>query len=617
MNTNRRNRLLAITFITAFLFMAVSPAISPAAAPPGLNIGPNVDKVVFRVIVGDDQMILALQGGVVDLHTGFFDPDNYAILDADPNLDVIDDVLRNGYGHIKINTAKAPFNWTAFRRAFAFAFDKTRVQDDIFLGLSEMQDSLVAYTNTFFSIEDTLPYHYYNPEVAIGNQLLDDAGFAFDPVSGFRNDPNGNPVPQIEVAYSPSSPAIAGGTAQVGVDALRALGFDAVTNQEDFNTYISNLDQHGDYDMIFFATNFYGTGLAWMAYEFGSEYADVPYQNPTNFRNATVDLAIEDLLAATDFPTAYAAGAELQLLLHYEVPTLITYENYYLQAARNDEFTGRVADNGRYGAGKWSLQTMHKLDGSYGGTINVALGQEPDSFNIFTTNSAYSAAVLDMSWSGLFDLGPDLGPYPVLCESWTEELHSDNSDVPEGHHRFTFDIIQNATWSDGTPLTAEDVAYTYYYDYESGQLGNPAGVNLGNMVAAYAPSTYQVVVEFGVQSYWNFGNVAYKTIIPKHIFEDIGIENWNSWNPNFNAEDPNVNNGPFTFTDFEAGEFYEVTVNPYWAYIPDDRFDVVETTTTTTDGGPGGFDMTLAIVAGAVGAAVVILVGGFVLLRQK
>ena len=37
-------------------------------------------------------------------------------------------------------------------------------------------------------------------------------------------------------------------------------------------------------------------------------------------------------------------------------------------------------------------------------------------------------------------------------------------------------------------------------------------------------------------------------------------------------------------------------------------------TTTATGTGP---DYTLAIVAGAVGAAVVILVGGFVLLRQK
>ena len=85
----------------------------------------------------------------------------------------------------------------------------------------------------------------------------------------------------------------------------------------------------------------------------------------------------------------------------------------------------------------------------------------------------------------------------------------------------------------------------------------------------------------------------------------------------FNPADPFVTLGPFLFTDFEAGEFYELTVNPDWAYIPSDRFDTPTETTTTTTGGPAPLDPTLAIVAGAVGAAVVILVGGFVLLRQK
>jgi ABC-type transport system substrate-binding protein len=211
-----------------------------------------------------------------------------------------------------------------------------------------------------------------------------------------------------------------------------------------------------------------------------------------------------------------------------------------------------------------------------------------------------------------------------LAESYTEETHADNDAVPEGHHRFTFDLIQNATWSDGTPFTAEDVAFTYTYYLETAPLGNPAGAGLAdaNLVAAYAPSTFRVVVEFGTESYWNFGQAAYLSPIPKHIFEPgagIGYEGWNTWNPMFNPEDPFVTLGPFLFTDMEAGEFYELTVNPDWAYLPEGRFDTPTETTTGTGTGtaPPPVDPTLAIVAGAVGAAVVILVGGFVLLRQK
>jgi peptide/nickel transport system substrate-binding protein len=183
------------------------------------------------------------------------------------------------------------------------------------------------------------------------------------------------------------------------------------------------------------------------------------------------------------------------------------------------------------------------------------------------------------------------------------------------------DIIQNATWNDGTPLTADDIAFSYTYIFESGIYGNPAAADLGDFVAAYAPTPYRAIIEFATESYWHFSNFAYDTIIPKHIFNDvdgIGYAGWNTWNPVFDPAEPNVNCGPYIFTDYDAGEFYEISANTDYHYYP----DFPDTTTTNTGTGTGtgtgtAPDMTLAIVAGAVGAAVVILVGGFVLLRQK
>jgi ABC-type transport system substrate-binding protein len=227
-----------------------------------------------------------------------------------------------------MNCEKAPFNWTAFRRAFAMAFDKTRVQTELFESLSQLHDSLVPATKVLFCIEEDFPYHYYNDEATQGNLLLNQSGFGFDPVTGYRTDPNGNPI-DIEIAFSPSSVAIAGGTAQIGVDALRALHFQANTNQADFNTYLANLNTHGDYDMVFFATSFTGSDVDYLDRMFGSVYADQDYQNRANFRNETVDGLLADLINAKDYAAAYAASAEVQLALQYEVPVLITYENFY------------------------------------------------------------------------------------------------------------------------------------------------------------------------------------------------------------------------------------------------------------------------------------------------
>jgi ABC-type transport system substrate-binding protein len=617
MLTDRKKRLVAISFAFAFVFMAVSPAISVAVdVPAQLNVGPYVDKVVFKVIANQDQRILALQAGEIEMDNSFFDPVHLPTLDADPDIDIFS-ALRNGYGHITINCGPDayPLNISAFRRAFAFAFDKTAVTSEIMDGFSQEQDSLVPYPNSW-CIEDDMPYHYYTAQVATGAAILDDAGFTIDPGTGFRLAPDGSPF-NVVIEYASSSPEIAGGTAQIGVDALRALDVDAETRAAEFNEYISRLDSHGDYDMVFYALNFGSDDVDWLAYEYWSEYADVPYQNPTNFRNATYDGWRDQLLYGTSYEDVYEAAAQMQLILQYNVPRLVVYENTYMQGYRNDQFTGHVPDLGSYISGPWTYRKIHKLDGTQGGTVPVAISQEPDSFNIYVTNSAYSIAILENLWPSLYTFAPDLTAYPNLAESMLVETHADNAAVPDGHTRFTVDIVQNATWNDGTQLTAEDVAFTYTYAFESGAFGNPASTDLGDLVAAYAPTPYRAVVEFSTESWWHFSNFAYDWIIPKHIFNDvdgIGYDGWNTWNPMFDPAEPNVNCGPFELTDYDSGEFYEISANPDFHYYPE--FDTGSETTTPTDT-PEPPNMTLAIVAGAVGAAVVILVGGFVLLRQK
>ena len=120
-----------------------------------------------------------------------------------------------------------------------------------------------------------------------------------------------------------------------------------------------------------------------------------------------------------------------------------------------------------------------------------------------------------------------------------------------------------------------------------------------------------MVVEFGSESYWHLHSVAYKPILPKHVFVDIGVNDWNIWQP-VPPIDAMVTSGPFNVSEYVPGEFTELTYNPNYFFGLDHD---LSTTTSTTTG--GGFDATLAIVAGAVGAAVVILVGGYVLMRQR
>ena len=500
------------------------------------------------------------------------------MLTADPDISIYEG-LRNGYGQLAINCEKYPLNISGLRRAFAFAFDKTRATEETLHGFGIEHDSVVPRPNVWCA-EDQFDFHYYTAQPEIGNQILDDLNFTIDAETGFRSAPNGTPF-EIIIEYSASGYS---STPQIGVDALESLHINARTLAADFNEYISRISHHEDYDIVFYGVNFDSHDIDWLAYSYWSEYADVDLQNPTSFRNETYDSWRDQLLYGTTYEDIYEAAVEMQKILHYNVPRLVVYENTYLHAYRNDQFTGHVEDLEKYISGPWTMRKIHKLDGTFGGSVSVAIGQEPDSFNFFVTNSVYSKAILSELWPSLYKYGPDLSPLPDIAEYMRPETHSDNSSVPDGHTRFTIDIIQNATWTDGTPITSTDVAFSLIYAFESEQYGNPAGTDISDLVVAYAPTTFRVIIEFRTESYWHFSNFAFDYIIPEHIFNNdtgIGYQAWNTWNPVFDPAEPNVNCGPFIYGDYEAGEYYTIERNPLFYYAADPSL-LIETTSTTT-----------------------------------
>ncbi|TFG99949.1 MAG: hypothetical protein E4H14_20055, partial [Candidatus Thorarchaeota archaeon] len=490
---------------------------------------------------------------------------------ADPDIDIYS-ALRNGYGHITINCRDYPLNISGLRRAFAFAFDKTRVTTEIFDGFSQQHDSLVPYTNGW-CIEEEFDWHYYSNQSDLGNMILDDLSFAINQTTGFRQAPNGEHF-NIEILGGFEDP-FAGGdpdwisyeVARIGVDSLHSLHINATVNS--YPRYTSIIEDHGEYDMVVYSENFEDYNVDWLAFEYWSEYADTPYQNPTNFANDTYDFWRDQLLYSTTYEDVYEAAAEMQKILHYNVPRLVVYENTYLQAYRSDQFSGHIEALGRNIADQWTMRKIQKLDGTQGGTVQISISEDPDSFNIFLSESPSTALILDNLYSSLYKRGPDLTPWPDLAEDMLIETHSDNSEVPDGHTRFTFDLIQNASWSDREVVTAEDVASSLTYAFESTHYGNPAGTDIGDLVAAYAPTPDTLIVEFSTESYWHFSTFAYDYVIPEHIFKNdggIGYENWDSWNPVFNYSHPHVTCGPFTLIDYEDGEFYELVYNPSFHY---------------------------------------------------
>ncbi|TET07238.1 MAG: hypothetical protein E3J86_13700 [Candidatus Thorarchaeota archaeon] len=604
----------------------VVTALTLFEVPDDLNTGPYVDNIVYKVIPTQEQRIFALLDGEIEIDTGFFYPNNLGFLDIDEAIDFFS-AFRNGYGHITINTGKYPLNVSAFRRAFAYAFDKTRVTSEIMDGFSREHDSLVPYVSGW-CIEDDLEYHYYENQAEIGNQILDSAGFTIDAGTGYRLAPD-NSTFDVVIEYASSSPEIAGGIAQIAVDALNDLHVDADRSAASFNEYVSRCGSFGgyisrcggnvEYDMVFYATNFNSNDLEWLAYAYWSRSSDFPYQNPSNFRNATYDSWRDQLLFGTTYEEVHEAAAEIQKILHYNVPSLVVYENKYIQAYRNDQYKGHVGDLLKYITGHWTLRKIRKLDGTIGGTVPIAISREIETLNPFTGTSEIWRDVMDNLYSSLYRLDPAGHPIEDLATNYIIETHSDNLAIPEGHQRFTLDIIQNATWTDGQPLTANDVAYTFTYILESGVYGNPSVSQLAELYSAYTLGHNRVVLEFVSESYWHFNNFAFVKILPAHIFNNpriIDYDEWASWNPGFNPAHPHVTSGPYIFAGYEFLDSYNLTKNPDYYRIPAEPEDPTTSSDTVPSTDPNNQWLGVVTVAISVASVEILLVFTVVAFRN-
>ena len=280
-------RLYKILFASFVVWMVLSPmAVRAQTIVPGFQkSGPYINKLVFDY-TGDP--VLMLLNDDIDMIGTHVDPGFIPQLEEAENI-AVTHIQRNGYGYITINCAKYPLNITAFRRALAFALDKEAISDDVWEGLSYPQDSVVPAVN-HFSIEGQLPYTYYEANIPLGNQLLDEAGFTPEDSLGlgeWRRAPDGS---EFSIAVECASSAnIALEVGSLVAEALQALHIYAVVEPTDFYDYLSRLVYHGDYDIAFLGVTFGSFDVDWLAYEYWSEYANIQQWNFPNFRNATFD----------------------------------------------------------------------------------------------------------------------------------------------------------------------------------------------------------------------------------------------------------------------------------------------------------------------------------------
>lgn len=145
-----------------------------------------------------------------------------------------------------------------------------------------------------------------------------------------------------------------------------------------------------------------------------------------------------------------------------------------------------------------------------------------------------------LAYDQLWILGPapDYKVIPRLATSW----ESDDG------YTWTFHLRKDATFHDGHPVTAEDVAFTIEYLVEASEAWAYSDiVSEEGSVKVIDDYTVQFTLEVGMNG--PYPPMGFKPILPEHIWEDYTDDMMAFDN------DPLIGGGPFKVKEFQAGEY--------------------------------------------------------------
>ncbi|CAA9348470.1 MAG: Oligopeptide ABC transporter, periplasmic oligopeptide-binding protein OppA [uncultured Nocardioidaceae bacterium] len=177
-------------------------------------------------------------------------------------------------------------------------------------------------------------------------------------------------------------------------------------------------------------------------------------------------------------------------------------------------------------------------------TFTVAMDNEVDSFNPFLGIEAESYEMWALMYDYLIGYSmADMSPEPTgLAEDW---------ETSEDGLTWTFTVRDGVTFSDGEPLTAADVAYTYNRILDGGAEAATWSSYLTSVEKVTAPDERTVVLELSQPN--AVLPLLPIPIIPEHVWRDVDEKAVKTFANEPTDGDPVIGSGPFELVEGTAG----------------------------------------------------------------
>jgi peptide/nickel transport system substrate-binding protein len=203
-----------------------------------------------------------------------------------------------------------------------------------------------------------------------------------------------------------------------------------------------------------------------------------------------------------------------------------------------------------------------------GGSITFAMDEDVAGWNVLQANDNEFVLqeILDQTWPQAFITQPSLQPQMNAALLTSAKITKTNPQT------VVYKINPKATWSDGTPISAEDFIYNW-----QAQSGNPKFKDLGGK--AYLPASTSGYSQIRSVTSSNGGKTAtvvfskpysdwqalFSPMIPAHVAKKVGF---NGGFQDFNSA-AQVSGGPYMLQSYSKGEDAVEVPNPhYWGPKP-------------------------------------------------
>jgi microcin C transport system substrate-binding protein len=183
-----------------------------------------------------------------------------------------------------------------------------------------------------------------------------------------------------------------------------------------------------------------------------------------------------------------------------------------------------------------------------GGELSAYGGQYPQSFNYYLDNNSFTSEIFSSLYESLLGMDSLTAEYaPGLACRWT---------ISDDKKTFTFRLDPRARWSDGRPVTAEDVVWTYQAIMDPKNLTGPHKVALERFEPPVALAANEVRFTAHEVHWENLGAAGGYRVLPKHVSAGVDFNK-------INFEFPVVS-GPYRLGELREGIFVRLERRKDW-----------------------------------------------------